>query len=210
MRSGYLVFLLSLFLSCAAAEGQQVGAFTSFQHNEITPGLYVRFAAERVAYQWDMSIPILPHDPYNGNGSNASFWSSYMVALGALEYFGGLELRSDSLSGFLAQRFFLALLVISNGQLHLNLIPKSSVDATGAQASAFIGWDTALFELRENQWFRIAPKVGIACYRLFGSPDGDRKRLSLGLQFGVKMNIDAPSKGKSPVVGFLTAEVGMY
>ncbi len=211
MKAGRSAFILALLLSCSAAQAQQFGAFTSFQHNEITPGLYIIFAGERVAYQWNMSIPILPHDPYNGNRSNASFWSVYMVGIAALDYYGGMAIESDSsLTGFLAQIFFMILPVISNGQLHLNLLPATSVDITGAQASAFIGWDTALFELRDIQWFRIAPKAGVACYKVFGSPESGKTRLSLGLQIGVKMNIDSRGHGRSPVIGFVTLEAGIY
>lgn len=210
MKSRYAAAALSTLIFFSTAHGQQFGAFTSFQPNEITPGLYVRLSGERVAYQWNMSIPVLLHDQYNGNRTNVSFWSSYMVALGVMEYFAGVEITADSLSSLPAQLLFLALPILSNGELHFNIIPKSAVDAGNVGASAFIGWDTALFEIRDIQWFRLAPKAGLACCRIFGAPDGNKKRLSLGLKIGVKMNVDSPADGKSPVVGFFSLEAGMY
>ncbi len=208
MRVGHFAFVLTLFLSCASARSQQVGAFTSFQPNEITPGLFIRFSSERVAYQWTMSVPVLIHDTYNGGRSNVSYWSPAMVALGAMEYLAGVEIDADSLSGFLSQLFLLALPVISNGQLHVNLVPKSSVDAAGVQASAFLGWDTAFFGMRQIQWFRLTPEAGVACYKLFGSP-GDKKRLSVGLQLGVRKNIDSPAGRSNPLIGFIGIEAGI-
>ncbi len=192
------------------ADAQQLGVFTSLQSNEITPGLYIRFSAERVAYQWNMTVPILPHDPYNSNRSNISYWSPCMVVIGAAEYLGGVEMQFDSLSSFFGQLFFLLLPIASNGQLHVNLIANSSVDEVSMQASVFIGWDTALFGAREISWFRVAPKAGFSVFRLFGSPGKGKPRFSLGLQAGVKDNFDSPPRNHGFLVGFITLETGVY
>ena len=58
--------LLVVLAGWSDARGEEFGASTSFQPNEITPCLFVRFSSERVAYQWTMSVPVLIHDPYNG------------------------------------------------------------------------------------------------------------------------------------------------
>ncbi len=208
MKAGSLFCLSYLLLALSAAHAQEFGAFTSFQPNEITPGMYVRFSAERISYQWSMTVPVVLHDRYNGERSNVSYWSPAMVALGAVEYLAGVDLSSDSLSGFLGNLFLLALPVISNGQLNVNLVPKSSLDAVGVQASAFIGWDTALFGMRDIKWFRLTPKAGFAFYKLMGSP-GDETRLSLGLDVGVKQNLDSPEGRRNPPVGFIAVEVGL-
>ena len=62
--------------------------------------------------------------------------------------------------------------------------------------------------MRQIQWFRLTPEAGVACYKLFGSP-GDKERLSVGLQLGVRKNIDSPAGRNNPLVGFIGIEVGI-
>lgn len=210
MKLKCLTASLIILLSSSAVRAQNLGGFVSLQPREIAPGLYARFYAGRVAYQWSLSVPVLLNDRYNADRSNLSLWSVYMAGIVGIEYLtgGSFEVQTDSSGLTLPGIVLLMLPALSNGQLSVDLLDKSVSDEAGVQVAPFVGWNTALFEMRDTKWFRFAPYAGISCARIFGSATGGKKRLAVALNMGIKEDFEYSSRTERNLNVFFAIEVG--
>lgn len=203
-----LLAFAAVLLTCSPVGAQQFGGFVSFQPREITPGAFMEFPAGRVTYRWSMGVPVMPDDIHNGGKSNLSFWSMYMAGIIGIEYLtaGDFEIQADSSGLTLPGIVLLVLPALSNGRLSFNLLDKAVSSESGVQFAPFIGWDTALFEMRSLQWFRFAPYAGVSCLRIFGSPGKGKKRWEAGLSLGVREEYDLVGHTEKRFTAFLTFE----
>lgn len=165
-----------------------------------------------MAYRWSMGVPVVLDDIHNGGKSNLSLWSMYMAGIIGIEYLtaGDFEIQADSSGLTLPGIVLLVIPALSNGRLSFNILDKIASDESGVQFAPFIGWDTALFEMRGLQWFRFAPYAGVSCLRIFGSPDKRERRWEAGLSLGVREDYDVVGPTEKRFTAFVTLEATIH
>ncbi len=125
------------------------GSSAGAQPREIAPGAYMEFPPGRLVYRRSLGVPVMLDDIHDGGKPNLSAWSAHMEGIIGIEYLtaGDFDIQDKTVSDEFEVRF-----------------------------APFMGWDTALFEMRGLQWLRFAPYAGVSCLKIFGPREKGKKR----------------------------------
>ncbi len=149
VRKRILPAFAVIILMGSSASAQQCGGFVSFQPREIVPGAYMEFPPGRLVYRRSLGVPVMLDDIHDGGKPNLSAWSAHMEGIIGIEYLtaGDFDIQDKTVSDEFEVRF-----------------------------APFMGWYTALFEMRGLQWLRFAPYAGVSCLKIFGPREKGKKR----------------------------------